>query len=49
MLCSRTSNDMINKTHEQALRLILKDHKSDFDTLLQTNNDTWNHHRTYKP
>ena len=45
MVCSRTSNNMINKIHEQALRLILNDHTSDFDTLLQSNNDTCNHHR----
>ena len=36
---------MINKIHDQALRLILKYHTSDFDTLLQNKNDTCNHHR----
>ena len=35
MFCPRTSNNMINKTHERALQLILNDHASDFDTLLQ--------------
>ena len=45
MLCSRTSNNMINRIHERVLRLILNDHTSDFDTLLQNNNDTCNHHR----
>ena len=45
MFCSGTSINIINKFHEQALRLILNDHKSDFDTLLQNNNDTCNHHR----
>ena len=44
-ICSRTSNNMINKIHEWALRLILNDHTSDFHTLLQNNNDTCNHHR----
>ena len=44
MFCSRTSN-IINKIHEQAPRLILNDHTSDFDRLLQKNNDTCNHHR----
>ena len=39
MFGSRTSNNMINKIHERALRLILNDHTSDFDTLLQNNND----------
>ena len=45
MFCSRTPNNMINKIHERALRLILNDHTSNFDRLLQNNNDTWNHHR----
>ena len=45
MFCSRTSNNMINKIHERALRLIINDHTSDFDTLLQNNNDTCNHPR----
>ena len=45
MCCSRTSNNMINKIHERTLRSILNDHTSDFDALLQTNNDTCNHHR----
>ena len=42
---SRTSNDMINETHERALILILNNPRSDFDTLLQKNNGTCNHHR----
>ena len=45
MFCSRTSNNMINRIHERVLRLILNDHTSDFDTLLQNNNNTCNHHR----
>ena len=45
MFCSKTSNNMINKIHERALRLILDDHISGFDTLLQNNIDTCNHHR----
>ena len=36
---------MINKIHEWPLRLILNDHTSDFDTVLQNSNDTCNHHR----
>ena len=36
---------MRNKVHERALRVILNDHKSDFETLLQNNNDVCNHHR----
>ena len=45
MFCSRTSDNMTNKSPERALRLILNDHITDFDTLLQNNNDTCNHHR----
>ena len=36
---------MINKIHDRAQRLILNDHTSDSDTLLQNNNDTCNHLR----
>ena len=45
MFCSRTSNNMINKVHERALRVLLNEHESDFETLLQINNDVCNHHR----
>ena len=45
MVFSRTSSNMINKIHEQALRLILNDHTRNFNTLSQNNNDTCNHHR----
>ena len=38
MFCTKTSKKMINKIHERALRLILNDHTSDFDALLQQNN-----------
>ena len=34
---------MINEIHKGALSLILDYRKSDIDTLLQNNNDTWNH------
>ena len=45
MFCSRTSNNMVNKVHERALRVLLNDHESDFETLLEINNDVCNHHR----
>ena len=45
MFCSRTSNNMINKVHERALRVILNDHESDFEPLLLNNTDVCNHHR----
>ena len=34
---------MINKVHERALRVILNDHDSDFEKLMQNNNDVCNH------
>ena len=36
---------MINKVHERARTVLLNDHESDFETLLQINNDACNHHR----
>ena len=45
MFCSRTSNNMINKVHKRALRVLLNDHESDFEKLLHINNDVCNHHR----
>ena len=45
MFCSRTSNNMVNKVLERALRVILNDHESNFETLLQNNNGVCNHHR----
>ena len=37
MFYSRISDDMINKVHERAMRVILIDHESGFETLLQNN------------
>ena len=45
MFCSRTSNDMINEMLKMTLILLLNDHTSDFDKLLQNNSDTCSHHR----
>ena len=45
MFCSRTSNNMINKVHERALRVLLNDYESDFGKLLHINNGVCNHHR----
>ena len=45
MFCSRTSNNMINKLDERSLRIILNDYSSDFNILLENNNDICNHHR----
>ena len=45
MFCSRTSNNRINKLHERSLRVIHTDEISDFDSLLDINNDITIHHR----
>ena len=45
MFCSRTSNNMINKLHERSLRIVLNDYSSNFNILLENNNDISNHHR----
>ena len=47
MLCPRTYENMINKVHERAMRVVLNDHRSDFKTLLQRNNDMGNRHRSF--
>ena len=44
MFCLRTSNNMINKLHERSLRIMLNDYSSDFNMLLENNNDICNHH-----
>ena len=45
MFYSRSSNNMINKIHERALRVILGDDLSDFESLLQNNKDICSHHK----
>ena len=45
IICSRTLNNMINKLHERSLRIILNDYSSNFNILLENNNDICNHHR----
>ena len=45
MFCSRTSNTMINRVNERALRVILGDDLSDFEFLLQNNKDLCSNHK----
>ena len=45
MFCSRTSNNMINKVHERALRVILGDDLRDFESLLQNYKEICSHHK----
>ena len=35
MFCSRQTNNMINKIHKKALRIVLNDHISDFEIMLR--------------
>ena len=43
MFCSKTSNNM--ELHERSRRIILNDYSSNFNILLENNNDICNHHR----
>ena len=45
IFCSRISNNMISKVYERALRVILGDDLSTFESLLQNNKDVYNHHK----
>ena len=44
IFCSRTSNN-VNKLRERSLRIVLNDYSSNFNILLENNNDISNHHR----
>ena len=45
MFFSRKTKNMINKIHERALRIVLNDHISNFETMLWNMNDITIHHR----
>ena len=45
MFCSRTSNNMVNKLRKRSLKIIFNDYSSNFDELLENNNDIFNRHR----
>ena len=45
MICSRQTNNMINKIQERTLRIVLNDHISDFETMLRNINRITIHHR----
>ena len=45
MFCSRQTNNIINKILKRALRIVLSDHFSDFETMLLNTNDIAIHHR----
>ena len=45
MFCSRQSNNLINKIHEQSLRISYKDQKTSYHNFLETNNELTIHQR----
>ena len=45
MFCYRQANNIINKLHERALRIVLNDHISDFEELLHKSSEMSSHHR----
>ena len=45
MFCSRTPNNKINRVDERALRVILGEDLSDFESLLQNNRNIPSHHK----
>ena len=45
MFCSRKTNNRISKRHEGALRIVLNDYFSHFETMLLNMNDITIHHR----
>ena len=45
MFCSRQINNMINKIHERAFKIVLNDRISDFETMLRNINDITIYHR----
>ena len=45
MFCSRPSNNTIKRVHERALRVILGDDLSEFESLLQNNREIRSHHK----
>ena len=45
MFFSRQTSNMINKIHKRALRIVLNDNISDFETILWNMNDITIHHR----
>ena len=45
MFCSRKSSNLVNKVQERTLRLTYKDKQSDFQTLMNENNETSVHQR----
>ena len=45
MFCSSKSNNLINKTHERSLKIVINDKKSTFEDLLKANNQITVHQK----
>ena len=48
IFCSKKLNSIISKLHEGSIRIVLKDYPSDFNELLENNNEICNHHRNIR-
>ena len=48
MFCSRSLNNLINRIHERALRLILNDHVSTFQDILEITKEKMIHQNNLK-
>ena len=48
MFCSKQTNKMINKLHEKALRIVLNDKTSNFETLLTESSNICSDHRNFQ-
>ena len=48
MFCSRQTNNIINKIHERAFRIVLNGYISDFEAMLRNMNDITIRHRNIR-
>ena len=48
IFCSKKLNSIISKLHERSIRIVLNDYPSDFNELLENNNEICNHHRNIR-
>ena len=48
MCCNRSLNNKINRLHEQCLRIVYNNKKSNFEDLLEEDGSVSTHHQWYK-
>ena len=48
IFCSKKLDSIISKLHERSIRIVLNDYLSDFNELLENNNEICNHHRNIR-